>query len=338
VAARKTLTWGIPVLESSLTLIDGGRLYYRGHDARALARHAQFEDVVRLLWSEDGTLDLPAAPISGKCREALRQLQKLPTWNRLQAILPFAAADDAAAFDTGAVASAATGWRILCLLTAAATRQTVHTSQPIAAQLAKGWNVRTRAARRLLDLALILCADHELNVSAFTARCVASAGASPYDTVSAALAALKGSRHGGESARVSALLAEIGSPARTRSVVANRLRQGERIPGFGHPLYPGGDPRAERLVRLAERSGHTREWALVRSVRAAAADLLQEQPNLDFGLAAIARTYRLPEQAPLILFALGRTAGWVAHAIEQYATATLIRPRARYTGPLPDRM
>jgi len=91
-------------------------------------------------------------------------------------------------------------------------------------------------------------------------------------------------------------------------------------------------------LRLAERSGQAREWALARSVRAAAADLLQELPNLDFGLAAIARTYRLPEHAPLVLFALGRTAGWIAHAIEQYATDTLIRPRARYTGPLPDRM
>ena len=208
-----------------------------------------------------------------------------------------------------------------------ATPEWIHVS------LQRAWAPRNTAVAEVVRTALVLCADHELNVSAFTARCVASAGASPYDTVSAALAALKGNRHGGESARVSALLAEIGSPARTRGVVANRLRQGERIPGFGHPLYPGGDPRAERLVRLAERSGHTREWALVRSVRAAAADLLQEQPNLDFGLAAIARTYRLPEQAPLILFALGRTAGWVAHAIEQYATATLIRPRARYTGP-----
>jgi citrate synthase len=92
-AARKTLAWGIPVLESSLTLIDHGTLYYRGHDAVALARRAQFEDVVRLLWSPDGTLDLPSATISG----ALQQLRRMPVWNRLQAILPFAAADVRAA-------------------------------------------------------------------------------------------------------------------------------------------------------------------------------------------------------------------------------------------------
>ena len=94
----------------------------------ALARHAQFEDVVRLLWSPDGTLDLAAAPIPVRCREALRQLRTLPPWNRLQAILPFAAADDGAAFDTGAATSAATGWRILTLLTAAATLRTAPRS------------------------------------------------------------------------------------------------------------------------------------------------------------------------------------------------------------------
>jgi citrate synthase len=210
------------------------------------------------------------------------------------------------------------------------------TTEPIHVSLQRAWAPRNTAVVDVIRTALILCADHELNVSAFTARCVASAGSSPYDTVSAALAALKGHRHGGESSRVAALLAEIGSPTRTRRVVANRLRQGERLPGFGHPLYPAGDPRGATLLRLAERSGHAREWALVRSVRTAAADLLQELPNLDFGLAAIARTYRLPEHAPLVLFALGRTAGWIAHAIEQYATDTLIRPRARYTGPLPD--
>jgi citrate synthase len=336
VAARKTLTWGIPVLESSLTLIDGGRLYYRGHDAGALARHAQFEDVVRLLWSGDGTLDLPAAPISGKCREALRQLQKLPTWNRLQAILPFAAADDAAAFDTGAVASAATGWRILRLLTAAATRQTDHAPQPIAAQLAKGWNVRTRAARRLLDLALILCADHELNVSAFAVRVVASTGTSPYDVVAAGLAALRGPRHGGYTAHVESFLDESGAPNGVRRAMAERLRRGEAIPGFGHPLYPDGDPRASAIFSAVEKMFPTsKATAFLRASRSAGRTLLGERPNLDYGLVILRRALGLPRGSALVLFALGRTAGWIAHAMEQYALDQLIRPRAAYIGPSP---
>ena len=118
-------------------------------------------------------------------------------------------------------------------------------------------------------------------------------------------------------------------------MVAGRLRRGERVPGFGHPLYPAGDPRAARLLRLAEASGNEAAWRLVRALRKAGWELLHDLPNLDFGLAALARTYGLPGRAPLVLFALGRTVGWIAHAIEQYATGELIRPRARYTGPDP---
>jgi citrate synthase len=118
-------------------------------------------------------------------------------------------------------------------------------------------------------------------------------------------------------------------------VIANRVRQGEPLPGFGHPLYPAGDPRAVLLLRLAEASGNEREWQRVRSVLTAASGLLHDRPNLDFGLAAVTRAYRLPEQAPALLFALGRTTGWIAHAIEEYASGQLIRPRARYTGVVP---
>jgi hypothetical protein len=103
-----------------------------------------------------------------------------------------------------------------------------------------------------------------------------------------------------------------------------------------HPLYPAGDPRAALLIRLAEASGNKAEWRLVRALRKAGSELLNELPNLDFGLAALARTYGLPEGAPLVLFALGRTAGWIAHAIEQYSSGELIRPRDRYTGPAPE--
>ncbi|MBZ5596048.1 MAG: hypothetical protein LAP39_27715 [Acidobacteriia bacterium] len=185
-------------------------------------------------------------------------------------------------------------------------------------------------------MALVVCADHELNVSAFTARCAASAGASLYDTISAAMAALKGSRHGGETERVSALFMETETPRRARTVVANRLRRGEHLPGFGHPLYPAGDPRAALLMRLAKASGNHAAWRLVRALSSAALELRHDLPNLDFGLVALARSYGLPDHAPLVLFALGRTIGWIAHAMEQYASGELIRPRAHYTGPAPE--
>jgi citrate synthase len=114
------------------------------------------------------------------------------------------------------------------------------------------------------------------------------------------------------------------------------MRRGEGLPGFGHPLYPAGDPRAALLMRLAEAGANRTEWSLVRSLSNAALELLHDLPNLDFGLVALARTYGLPNHAPLVLFALGRTIGWIAHVIEQYASAELIRPRANYTGPAPE--
>jgi citrate synthase len=181
----------------------------------------------------------------------------------------------------------------------------------------------------------VLSADHELNVSAFAARCAASAGASPYDVVSAAMATLKGYRHGGAAERVLALVAEADTPTSARAAVANRLRRGEAVPGFGHRLYPAGDPRAALLIRLAAASGNETEWRRFRNLRRAGWELLHDLPNLDFGLAALTRAYGLPEQAPLLLFALGRTIGWMAHAIEEYASGQLIRPRARYIGPMP---
>jgi citrate synthase len=135
---------------------------------------------------------------------------------------------------------------------------------------------------------------------------------------------------------VAALFAEARTPQRARIVIAGRLRRGERVPGCGHPLYPHGDPRAELLMRLAANGPDRAAWSLARALSRAAGELLHEDPNLDFGLTAMARCYRLPEDAPILLFALGRTVGWIAHAIEQYASDEIIRPRAGYTGPAPE--
>jgi citrate synthase len=107
------------------------------------------------------------------------------------------------------------------------------------------------------------------------------------------------------------------------------------LPGFGHPLYPDGDPRAALLLKMAEASGNPVAWRFVRQLARAGSELLKAPPNLDFGLVAVTRTYGLPDYAPLVLFALGRTIGWIGHAIEQYGSGKLIRPRARYTGPPP---
>jgi citrate synthase len=331
--AARGLHWGSPVLTSGITLIHDGRLYYRGRDAVELAKTASLEQAAELLWEADGErLFEQPFPLSPARLARLRRCPKDPL-ALLQMALPLASAKDLAAHDLHPAAVRQTGARIIHLLATLGAGR--HSRAPVHRQLQAGWAPENAAAGEAIRTALVLCADHELNVSTFVARCAASAGASPYDVVSAALATLKGRRHGGEAERVSALFRETVSPRHSRAVIANRLRLGERLPGFGHPLYPAGDPRAALLLRLAA-AGEETEWRLARSLARAGCDLLREPLNLDFGLAALARTYRLPESAPLILFALGRTVGWIAHAIEQYAANELIRPRARYTGPAPE--
>jgi citrate synthase len=311
-AAAKGLEWGSPVLESGITLIRDGRLYYRGQDAIQLAERASLETVAELLWQGDGLFHETAVrpPRLGDKADAL---------SRCQAALPLAGAADPAAYDLRPVAVRQAGVRVVKLMAS------IIAGHDVPGPIHTVWGPKVSEVVRS---ALVLCADHELNVSAFTARCAASAGASPYDVVAAALATLKGHRHGGQSERAAAMLREP-------RAIENMLRRGETVPGFGHPLYPDGDPRAEMLLRLAEESRNGVVWRRVRGLAKKGHEVLGLYPTLDFGLAAVSLAYRLPEHAPIILFALGRTVGWVAHAIEQYSSGQLIRPRAQYNGPMP---
>ena len=332
-AARKTLDLGLPVLQSALTLIDNGRLYYRGEDVVGLAKRRQFEDVVRLLWGIDA---VPRESVPPACREALRRTSSLSMIERMQALLPIAAARDASAFDTSEAHVVRSGWRILQIIVAAATGRVPTPGRSLSQALATGWRVRHPAAPRLLDAALILCADHELNVSAFTARVVASAHSTPYDVVAAGLAALRGPRHGGHTAHIEALLDEAGSAAGVRTAIAARLERGALVPGFGHPLYAQGDPRARVLLASVRRTWpRSQAAALADAIQRAGRTLVGEPPTIDSALVVLRRALDLPRDAAIVLFAIGRTAGWIAHAMEQYRDDHLIRPRATYVGARP---
>jgi citrate synthase len=340
-AAAHALQWGMPILESSIALIDGHRLYYRGHDAAALARSRSLEDVAALIWTgqfekpaiESATIR-PAALERGTRPERASASRGLPFVPRAQTLLAAAAARDALAMDVRPMSVARTGFAILRLLTGAAARVDPR-DEAIDAVLARAWKAGGRG-RDVLRAALVLCADHELNVSSFTARCVASAGSHPYAVVIAGLAALEGPKHGGASARAESMLESMRGARPIRPAVAARLRRGESLDGFGHPLYRDGDPRARLLLDLlGERYATSSEYRFVVDVARAASGSLGEQPNLDFALASVARVLRLPPESPLMLFAIGRTVGWIGHAIEQYATHQLIRPRAKYVGVPP---
>ncbi|NHZ72041.1 MAG: citrate synthase, partial [Aquificales bacterium] len=235
------------------------------------------------------------------------------------------------------------GARILQLLTAvsASSVQAAITRYPTAApsipqQIQQTLTPEDETAADLFNAALILCADHELNISSFTARCVASAGSTPYAVVIAGLSALQGPKHGGYTERVEALFQEATTPENAASTIASRLRRGEEIPGFGHPLYPEGDPRGAALLQMVE-TAHpdAAGMRLARELETAVTHSIGLKPNIDFGLVTLARALNLPPDSALALFALGRIVGWIGHAIEQYQLDQLIRPRARYNGSQP---
>lgn len=332
-AAERALHWGMPILESQITLIADGRLFYRGHDACELARTRSIEEVVSLIWTGAFDTDIFSTPLHVVAGG--RSVENLPYINRAEAMLPLVAARDALAFDLRPRAVAQTGWRIVNLLTSVAA-ESAELELAVEETLRLHWAPKSPVAAELIRAALIVCADHELNVSSFTARCVASAGSNPYSVVLGGLAAIEGVKHGGMSARVETLMNDVRRSRDLPRALSDRMRRGESIDGFGHRLYPNGDPRAALLMEmLAERFPKSKELAFARELAAAAEDLLGEKPTTDFALVVLARLLRLPPGSPLALFAIGRSIGWIGHAIEQYALGEMIRPRARYVGPAP---
>lgn len=304
-----------------------------------LAMTQTVEQVAVLLWTGELAADpavFETTDMDLSADVAIRQrLGDIPPVEAFQVLLPLAAANDLAAYDLRPSAVVQTGGRILRLLTAIAARQPALKAG-IAQTLQISWAADSPQAAALLNAALILCADHELNVSAFTARCVASAGATPYAVVIAGLSALQGVKHGGYSGRVEALLREAGTPAGVRMALAYWLKRGETIPGFGHVLYPNGDPRGAALLQLTSAAyPDSPAVALSQSVVNHVRSLNGTHPTVDFGLVTLALALGLPPGTALTLFALGRTIGWIGHAIEQYQLDRMIRPRARYIGVPP---
>lgn len=317
----------LPFLDSAITLIDDHRLYYRGRDALRLASVASLEAVAGLLWQcgdrDPFDQDYPPLP-------ALPDVAS--PYARMQAALAAAAPSDMRALNLRPWGVACTGARVLRLLVAAINSEPPAPG-PVHETLASTWGASTAAAE-IIRAALVLCADHELNVSAFTVRCVASARSTPYAAVQAGLAALQGPRHGGETARVAALFDEAARGG--EDAVEARLQRGERLPGIGQFLYPNGDPRYTTLMEALDTRGienPARDTA--RTLAAAAENLTDMKPSVDFGLVAVQRALDLPPIAPLAIFAIGRCVGWIAHAQEQYENPDLIRPRARYVGENP---
>ncbi len=336
------------ILDSSLTLITEEELYYRGLPATSLAATATFEQVTALLWS--GDLDPPAtAPDASPPAVSVEWLRSdgrlLEPWFAFQSVLPRLAATDPAAEDLRPAAVRRTGARILraelaCVAGGSDLVESAPPSTGRAAQaLASAWGAADRErAAALIEPALILLADHELNVSTLAARVAASGRASPYHAVLAGLAAVHGTLHGQASTLVAELLRAVGRPERARGVVEEYLRSRRPLHGFGHRVYRTRDPRAVALLAHlhAAAPGHP-ALDLADALDGAVRALLVDSPmNVDMALAVLAAVLGLPAGASETLFIVARTAGWLAHALEQYREGSLMRPRARYVGPDPE--
>lgn len=338
-AAARSLTWGLPVLETRISLIRPNGHYYRGESAIALATDgASLEDVARLLWGGDGDpfATMPPRSWPGAVAMLMRR-DDVPPQERTAAALPLIALTSPYTHSSDAQQRRECAARLL-RETAALLCGIRPSHQPIHRVMAGNWHEGDEGLAEIVRSTLVLCADHELNASAFATRVAASTGASLHSAVSAGLAALSGPQHGGAAARAYALIQEAQRDRRPANHVRERLRRGDELPAFGHPLYPDGDPRAALLLRMLDDmrprlSGLVRIRQLVDAVH----DSVGRQPSLDFALATIATLYGLGPHAALSLFAAGRMAGWLAHALEQQDYGGLIRPRANYAGTPPGR-
>ncbi|HSE93832.1 MAG TPA: citrate/2-methylcitrate synthase, partial [Methylomirabilota bacterium] len=361
---------------SAICRVDGeaGRLYYRGYEIADLAGAVEFEDVTWLLWfgelparaeAEDFRARLAAAralpaPVLGLLRSLPRDSHPL---DALRTAVSLAATADADARAGDREANIAKAVRLLTLVpaTVAAWHRLRTGREPVAARREgshAAWFLESltgeppsRGVARVMDLALTLHADHEFNASTFALRVAVATLADLHAAVTAAVATLKGPRHGGANEDVLAMLHEIGDPARAEAYVEARLgrratldRAGRgdpraRVPGFGHRVYKVDDARA-RVLRgmaksMAEATGRERLFAVAERVYDAMKARTSLPVNVDFFSAVVYDALGIPPDFCTSIFAVGRSAGWCAHALEQFADNRLIRPRADYVGPAP---
>lgn len=335
--AAQSLDRGLPVMETRISLIRPDSPYYRGRSAVAMVRSgATLEDTARLLWDGGDADPFDAATGDWPARvAAIAGDATLPPIERAMAAIPLLAPDLRHSLSAAPAAKrgvAATLLRQNAALLVAGSPD----ARPVHVLLADAWRPGDAAFAELVRAALVLCADHELNVSAFAARVVASTGAHLHATVCAGLAALSGPRHGGATARAHALIREACDAPSPAAFVAERWQRGDDLPGFHHVLYPDGDPRAaEVLAMLRARHAGDARMQQVEAVLTSAAETSGRHPNIDGMLAAICFVHGLPATPALCMFAAGRLAGWLAHALEQQELGMLIRPRAHYTGVAP---
>lgn len=359
------------VFESALTEITGSTQRYRGHDATDLALRSSFEDVAMLLWtgSQPELVGTPGeeahgtggqsslagrgwqataeALAAGRAAQAALPEGTLPL-ERLQVIVPALAATDPFRLHLDVRAVVAAGQALVAGMVDALPEAGRSAEQTAGAEPASAGPEPGVAARlapklctgpvppgtvRVLNAALVLVADHDLAASTLAARVAASMRADPYAVVATGLGAMGGALHGGAALGAELMLGSARSSADAPRVVGDLLRRGEKLPGFGHFVYKDGDPRANLLMRLVgELAPDSPQLAIASAVTDEARRRALPEPNIEFALAALTQVAGMTRGAGEAIFATGRTAGWLAHALEEYERNIPIRPRSVYTG------
>ncbi len=332
----KSFDADLPVMDSTIATITEDGPIYRGVNCIDLAESDTLEHAATLLWDVTGVdpFSKDNCPhVSGEMRAIADAARHAAPIDRTIAVLALAASADPRAFTRAADGRAMVGGRILRLVIATMLNGT-PSPDPLHLQIAKAWAPDNKRAADLIRRALVLLADHELNASTFTVRCAASSGLNLYDAIIAGLVALKGPKHGGAGVLaaqfVKALIDRDVAP-----IIRERVALGERFAGFGHGVYKHGDPRAQALLEALARAGAAEK--LTKEIPERIAEATGEFVNIDYALAVLVHTLGVPPGNELVLFAMARTVGWIAHAIEQLQHGGLIRPRARYIGPAPGR-
>jgi citrate synthase len=343
-------------VESAITELTPHSLRFRGHDATRLAVTRTFEEVAELLWTGEfppaapmAWQATPAALATGRAAQAALPAGTLPL-ERLQVIVPAMAATDSLRLqlEPSAVLAAARSLiagMVDCLPAPSSSGSVPAGQTPATSSAASGAPIAERLWSKLCDrrpnpellralsAALVLLADHELAASTLAARVAASVRADPYAVVGTGLGAMSGVLHGGASLGVETLLAAARGPQDVPRVVGELLRRGEKIPGFGHFVYRSGDPRAVVLLGLVRRAApKSGPLAVAEAVLAEVRRKSLPEPSIDFAVATLARVAGMVTGAGEAIFAVSRTAGWIAHALEAYTADNPLRPRAVYTG------
>ena len=355
---------GIIAAKTAISYIDGqnGRLFYQGIEINELADQSTFEETVYLLWH--GSLPTP------------EQLQELDSMLKAQRRLPPQLIDLMRTLPTDALPMEVlrTGVSALSAFEADSDETTPEALVKHAARLTAAvptivaaWErirngnevveprddlshaanflnmlcgeAPNERAARVLDIALILHADHGLNASTFAARVTASTLADMYSAITSAIGTLKGPLHGGANEQVMRMLERIGDVEQARPFIEDALTNRVKIPGFGHRVYRADDPRALQLRKISKDVGEANGDPHWYRLSEAVAEVMEEKkPNLpvnvDFFSASTYHTLGIPSDQFTPIFAVSRVAGWTAHVIEQIANNRLIRPDSLYTGPM----